>query len=305
MVSGSLARITASMALFCTSISGSRSRVQSSSMSNGPSMRASAAERGGADQLVGVLQLLLQGARHFRLREARQDIDDVQARDRVLAVQASDQLGQIVVGGQLAQDAEQRGLFVGFLLVGGGQQFAHRQAAAMRGDHVEQRGLGDALGVQRIEQHGRRIRAAAGERPGHARNHARAARDHGFDEFGEGLLVDQAGQHFDIGDRRDLVGVSQRRRDGFDGAGPELAQLGDGLLGLRSGDVGRFFELRDEPVSPDVGEKTHGTDELRPARRERVRCASAERSKPAVLCSLNPITKIMPYVPIDIRRSGP
>ena len=97
-------------------------------MSNGPLHAGQRGQGGGAHQLVGVLELLLQRARHFGLREARQDVDDVQARDRVLAVQAADQLGQVVVGGQLAQDAEQRGLFVRFLLVGGGQQLAHREA---------------------------------------------------------------------------------------------------------------------------------------------------------------------------------
>ena len=65
------------------------------------------AQRGGTHQLVGVLELLLQRALDLGLREARQDVDDVQARDRVFAVQAADQLRQVVVGGELAEDAEQ------------------------------------------------------------------------------------------------------------------------------------------------------------------------------------------------------
>ena len=229
-------------------------------------MRGERAERGAADELVGVLELLLQRALDLGLREARQDIDDVQAGDRVFAIQASDQLGQVVVRREFAEDAEQRGLFVGFLLVGGRQDLAHREPRAMRGDHVEQSRLRDALGVERVQQHGGRIGTAARQRPGDARNHARAARDHGFDELGEGLLVDEAGQDLDVGHRGDLVGVGQRGGDGFDGARAQLAQLRDGLLGCRSGDIGRFLELRDEPVGPDVGEKTHGTDDPRSAR---------------------------------------
>ena len=147
--------------------------------------------------------------------------------------------GRSLSVGELAEDAEQRGLFVGLLLVGGGQQLAHRQARAVRRDDVEQRGFGDALGAQRIQQHGRRIRAAAGQRPGDAGDHARAAGHHGFDELGKGLLVDEAGEHFDVGNRRDLVGVGQRGGDRFDGARAQLAQFRDGLLGLRSGDVRR------------------------------------------------------------------
>ena len=136
----------------------------------------------------------------------------------------------------------------------------------MRGDHIQQRGFGDALGIQGIEQHGRGVGAAAGQGPGYACDHARAARDHGFDEFREGFLVDESRKDFDIGDRRDLVGIDQRRGYRFDGAGAQLAQLGNGFLGLRSGDIGRFLELRNEPISPDVGEKAHGTEVPRPAR---------------------------------------
>ncbi len=228
----------------------------------------------------------------------------MQPGDRVLAVQAPDQLRQVVVGGQLAQDAEQGGLFIGFLLVRGRQQLAHRESAAMRGDHVQQRGLGDAFGIQGVEQHGRRVGAAAGQGPGDPGDHARAARDHGFDEFREGFLVDEARQDFDIGDRRDLVGVSQRRGDRLDGAGAELAQFGNGLLGLRSGDIGRFLELRNEPVSPDVGEKTHGTDDPRPARWNE---CDVRARKEASLPSLYPEPYYKNYAtcPVVNSRSGP
>jgi len=80
-----------------------------------------------AHQLVGVLELLLQCALDLRGREARQDVDDMQARHRVFAIQATDQLGQVVFGGDLAQDAKQGRLLIGFLLVSGGQDLAHRK----------------------------------------------------------------------------------------------------------------------------------------------------------------------------------
>jgi hypothetical protein len=51
----------------------------------------------------------------------------MQARHRVFAIQATDQFGQVVVGGDLTQNAEQGRLLVGFLLVSGGQDLAHRK----------------------------------------------------------------------------------------------------------------------------------------------------------------------------------
>ena len=130
----------------------------------------------------------MQRAGHLGLRKARQDVDDVQPRDGILAVQTADELGQIVVRRELAQDAEERGLLVRLLLVGGGEDFAHGKSGAMRGDHVEQRGLRDAFGVERVEQHGRGIGAAAGQCPGDTRDDARTAGNHGFDEPGERFL---------------------------------------------------------------------------------------------------------------------
>ena len=44
-----------------------------------------------ADELVRVLELRLQCLGHLRPVEARQDVDDVHARDRVLALEPADQ----------------------------------------------------------------------------------------------------------------------------------------------------------------------------------------------------------------------
>ena len=65
----------------------------------------------------------------------------MQARHRIFAVEASDQLRQVGVGGQLTQNAEQGRLFVGFLLVGGGQDLAHRKSCAVGRDDIEQADL--------------------------------------------------------------------------------------------------------------------------------------------------------------------
>jgi hypothetical protein len=126
-------------------------------------------------------------------------------------------------------------------------------------DDVEQRRFGHAFLAERFQQHGRGIGAAARQCPGDAGDHSRAAGDQRFDEYREGFLVDEPSEHFDVGHRRDLVRVRQGGGDRFNRPGAELAQFCDGLLGCRSGDVRRGLELRDEPVGPDVGEKTHGT----------------------------------------------
>jgi hypothetical protein len=90
-----------------------------------------------ADQLVGVGQEPLQRRLHLARVETRQDIDDVHARDRVLAVQPAQKLGCGTRVGDVGDDAKEGGLLVRFLRVGGVEQVAHAEALFLGGDDLE------------------------------------------------------------------------------------------------------------------------------------------------------------------------
>jgi hypothetical protein len=196
-------------------------------------------ERGAADQLIGILQQSLQRGLHLGGVEARQRVDDVHARDRILALHAPDQLRDRGLVGDLADDPKQRGLLVRLLRVGGVQQLAHREARLLAGDHLEDRGLGDARRVERLEQHVRRVVAAAGECPGDARNHPRAALDEPAHELRKGLLADERAEHLHECQGGRLVRLGERSEDRFDGSRTDLFQARDGFLGGRVRRIGR------------------------------------------------------------------
>ncbi len=84
-------------------------------------------QRGPTDQLVGIFQQSLQRGLHLGRVKARQGVDDVHARDGVLALHAADQFGKGLRVGDLADDAEQCRLLVGLLRIRRGQQLAHRE----------------------------------------------------------------------------------------------------------------------------------------------------------------------------------
>src|SRR6266478_3070747 len=132
-------------------------------------------QRGPPDQLVGIFQQSLQRSLHLGRVKARQGVDDVHARDGVLALHAADQLGD--------------GLLVG--------------------DHVEHRGLGDSRCRERFEQHVRRIVAAAGQCPGNSGDHARTAFHQSAHELRKCLLADEAREHLDECHGGALVGIGQ------------------------------------------------------------------------------------------------
>jgi len=96
-------------------------------------------ERGSAHQLIGIAQLILHGPLDLGLIEAPEDIDQVQARHRVLAAQAPDQLRDRALIDGLLDDPEQGGLVVIVLRVGGLQQFTDAEACALGIDNLHQR----------------------------------------------------------------------------------------------------------------------------------------------------------------------
>jgi hypothetical protein len=85
-------------------------------------------QRRAADHLVGVGDLRLQCALHFGLVEARQNVDDMQPRNGILALQPPEQFRHCRLVGRLGDDAKQRRFLVRLLGIGRGQQLAHREA---------------------------------------------------------------------------------------------------------------------------------------------------------------------------------
>src|SRR5881392_2271495 len=166
---------------------------------NGPVHALQRRQRGSADQLVGILQQSLQRRLHLGGVEARQGVDDVHARNGVLALHAADQLGDRLLVGNLADDAEQRRLLVGLLRIGRSQQLPHAETRLLRRDHFQHRGLGDSRYRERFEQQVRRIVAAAGQCPGNPGDHARTAFHQAAHELWERLLADEPGEHLDEG----------------------------------------------------------------------------------------------------------
>jgi len=199
----------------------------------------------------------LHRAAHVRAVEAGQDAQDLQPRHRVLALQAAQQLRHAVLVDDLADDLEQRGLLVRFLRVGGGEQLAHAEAGAVRADHLEDGRLGDAGPRQGLEQQVRGEAAAAGERPGHAGDDARAALDQGLDVHRDRLGRGHAGEHVDQRNRGLLVGIRQCSKHRLDGGGAELLEPGDRLLGLGTQHVLGGLDLVDEAIGAEVVEKSH------------------------------------------------
>ncbi len=220
-------------------------------------------ERGSADQLVGILQQRLQRGLHLGCVVSREQIDDVHAGDGVLALHPAEQLGNGRSVCDLADDAEQRRFLVRLLRIRAAQQFAHAEARFLRGNHLEDGGLGDPGGRQRLQQQVRREVAATRQRPGDSGDDPRAALDEPLHEQREGLLADQAAQCLDERQRRVLVGIRQSREHRFDRPGTEFCQSGHGLLSGRAGRIGGGSDLGDQPVGTQITEKAHSAFPLR------------------------------------------
>ncbi len=225
MVSGSLARISTSMARFCTSISGSRSSGTTAATSMGPSMRDSAVSA--AERIILLLSRSwpCSAALDVRLVELRQDVDDVHPGDGILALDATGEFPETVLIGDLGDDAEQRRLLVGLLRIGGRQQLPQVEPVTLSVDDLEQRGFGYALRVQRIQQQPRRVAAIAGESPGDAGRDARATVAQALQEQRKGLVGHQGGEHIDQRHGGVLVGVGKGWITGSMAPGPMSLSL--------------------------------------------------------------------------------
>ena len=210
---------------------------------------------GGADQLVVVLELLLHRLLDRRGIEAGEDLDDVQARHRVLALDARDQIVDGGFVGDLADDLEQRRPLGRLLRIGGVQQVAHRESGLLRGDHIENRGFWHALLAQGIEERLRRVAAARGQRPGDARGRPPVGVCHGLENLRQRSGVNQLRKDLDVGHGLALLGVGQRIDDRIDGARPKREQLLQGLLGRRGSRIAGRLDLGDEPIGTVVGEQ--------------------------------------------------
>ena len=248
--------MTTSMALFWTSISGSRSSAATRSTSIGPSMRCSAESAAPRISLFGSFSspcsaVCTSGV----LKRARMLMMCTRAIGSLPCRRPMSSRRRLV--GDLADDAKQRRLLVRLLRVGGVQQLAHAEARLLRGNHLQHRRLGDAGGGERLEQQVGRVVAAVGERPGDAGDDARAALDQTAHELREGLLADERGEHLDERHGRVLVGFRQGAEDRLDGTRPDVLQPCDRLLPGRACRIGRGPDLGDQPVGTQVREKAH------------------------------------------------
>ena len=256
-MSGSLARTTTSMARLATSRSGSRSSWVTGPTAIGPSIFDSALSAAWRISLFGSLQLRLDRRRDVRPVEARQDVDDVHARDRVLALDAAGQLGDRRFVGELADDAEQRHLLVRLLAVRVLQQIAHREALLLGRDDLQHGRLGDVLARQQFDQQRGAVVVARRERPAHGRDRARAAVRQALHEHREGLVVDQLRQDLDVRGRFLLVRDGERVEDLRDRAGADLRELLERLLRFRMQRIANSADVRDQPLSFQIRKETH------------------------------------------------
>jgi hypothetical protein len=97
----------------------------------------------------------------------------VRARERVFAIHARAELVNGLGVDQLAGDPEQRRLLVRVLVVGGVDQLPQVEAVLLRGDDVENRGLGDGRVLQQLQQQPRGVVPRGGQRPGDGGDGAR------------------------------------------------------------------------------------------------------------------------------------
>ena len=159
--------------------------------------------------------------------------------------------------GEIAHDLEQAGPLACILGVSGVQQLAHREAALLRRDHLDDGGLGHVGLGQRIQQGVGRVVARRGQRPGDPGHRPPVRFRHGAQDPGQGLAVDQPGQGVDQRQGLLLLGAGQGRDDRFDGAGSDGHQPVQSLLPVGPARISAGFDLGDEPIGTIVGEKTH------------------------------------------------
>ena len=258
-VSGCLLRHRSSMAGFWTSSSGSRRSGATSAGSTWPLPFAMARKCRRPDQLVGIFQGPLQRGPYLGRVEARQQRNDVRACDGVLAVDPGDQFVHARGVHQLARDAEEGGLLVGILQVGGIQELAQVEAVLLGRDDVENRRLRNAGRLQQLEQQRRRIVAGGSECPGDARDRARIFLRERLGEHREGLVVDERRQCLDECDRLALVRGRERIHDRLDRVLAEALEPRQCRLRLRAGRVATFPYLGDEAIRPVASENSHPT----------------------------------------------
>ena len=119
-------------------------------------------DRRGADQFVVVLELLLHRFLDLGHVEACEHLDDMQPRQRVLALDSRDQVVDRGFLGDFTDDFEEPGALGGLLGIRRIEQVAHREAGLLSGDHVENRLFRHAFLAERVEECARRIVAARG-----------------------------------------------------------------------------------------------------------------------------------------------
>ena len=192
-------------------------------------------QRGGANELAVVLE----------------HVDDVQAGNRILALDSGDQIVQRGFVRNLGDDLEQSGALAGVLGISGIQQIAHGEACLLRRDHVDDGRFRHIGLVQCLQQRGWRIIAGGGEGPRNTGHCAAIAFRHGAQQ------IDQPRQDIDIGHRLALFSRRQGGDDRINGVGPKRNQLVQCFLCLGASWITAGFDLGKEPIGTIVGKKTH------------------------------------------------
>ncbi len=201
-------------------------------------------------ELVGVLQLPLQRHADVAPVEARQDVDDVRARDRVLALEATQQFRDDARVGDVGDDAE-HGRFLGrVLVVSALQHVARVETRLLCGEDADHRALRHRRLVEQAEQQVGRVIARIGQRGRDRGDGALVAFRESAGHDRERLVVQQGRQHRDEAGGFLLVGARQCVEDAGDRGRSEAHELLQRRL-VTVAVVGRL-DLGDQAVSAQV-----------------------------------------------------
>ena len=173
-------------------------------------------------------------------------------RDRVLAAEAADELGDDGRVGNLADDAKQRRLLGRLLGVGVFQQLAGVQTCLLRSQDAHDLPFRHVGLLEQVVEHGRRVVLGAAHRPHDGRHGPLIAVLEPFRHDGEGPRVEHAAERAYESGGLLLVRVRQRIDDARDGRRPELGQLVQGLARVRFGGIPGGLDLGDQAFGAEV-----------------------------------------------------
>ena len=153
-----------------------------------------------ADEPVRVPQLRLQRIANEWVVEARYQLNDVEARDGIFAIDTCQQIGQRRDVHDLADDTEQGATVRSFLLIGRLQQVAYRKPSAMGINDFHHLVAGQFGRLEQAEEVRWRQVPGTGKCPSHACDHTRVRVGQALQKFGEVARICQLGQYVHEGE---------------------------------------------------------------------------------------------------------